>query len=63
MYEGVWLTGFCTLFWLIGPPPLSWFAVRIDWDSHQPASGYKKLVHEKYKIIESFGKKIQKVLF
>jgi hypothetical protein len=33
---------------------MSWFAVRNDWDSRHPASGYKNLVDGKYKIIDDF---------
>jgi hypothetical protein len=33
---------------------MSWFAVRNDWDTQKPASGYKNLVDGKYKILEQF---------
>lgn len=36
---------------------MSWFAIRNDWDSSNPASGYKNLVEGKYKIIDGFKKR------
>ncbi|HWR37439.1 MAG TPA: endo-alpha-N-acetylgalactosaminidase family protein [Clostridia bacterium] len=35
---------------------LSYFAVRNDWDTANPASGYKNLVEGRYKILEQFAK-------
>jgi hypothetical protein len=33
---------------------LSWFAIRNDWDSAHPASGYKNLVDGKWVVLDSF---------
>lgn len=33
---------------------MSWFAIRNDWDSQRPASGYKNLVDGKFRVVKEF---------